>query len=91
MDIMKILLKVIQKLASCNKYVGQALVPYYRQLLPPMNLFKSRTKTTYDKVSTNERFDEDLAELIQETLEVLEQTGGEVIHLYLLFRMHIFI
>lgn len=39
-EIVAITLKILQTLVSCNEAVGEALVPYFRQLLPIMNLFK---------------------------------------------------
>lgn len=35
-------LKVIQKLITTVDMAGVALVPYYRQILPIMNIFKER-------------------------------------------------
>lgn len=39
-DIVQITLKIIQTLVTCSETVGRALVPYYRQILPVLNLFK---------------------------------------------------
>ena len=74
---MAVVLKIIQKLTTCHNLAGQALVPYYRQILPSLNLFKNKTRSTMDKVSGNTRFNEDMAELINDTLDLLDQTGGE--------------
>lgn len=35
-------LKVLQHLVKSGDMVGEALVPYYRQILPTLNLFKER-------------------------------------------------
>ena len=35
-------LKALQLLVKSGEYIGQALVPYYRQLLPIFNIFKSK-------------------------------------------------
>lgn len=35
-------LKVIQHVVECADLVGEALVPYYRQILPVFNLFKNK-------------------------------------------------
>ena len=35
-------LKALQQLARSGDFIGQALVPYYRQLLPIFNIFKSK-------------------------------------------------
>lgn len=74
MNIMSTVLRIIQKLVRCHKYAGLALVPYYRQLLPSLNLFKGRSRRS---MAGDGAYQEDTAELIQETLEVLESTGGE--------------
>ena len=36
------MLKVLQKLVVSGKMVGEALVPYYRQILPVFNLLKNK-------------------------------------------------
>ena len=38
-------LHVIQQLVLSYEYVGEALVPYYRQILPMFNLFKNKNRT----------------------------------------------
>lgn len=59
-----------------NSAVGQALVPYYRQILPVFNLFRSKEKNLGDKFDFNQRRRLDLGELIRETLELMEMSGG---------------
>ncbi|XP_025836894.1 parkin coregulated gene protein-like [Agrilus planipennis] len=44
--IMCTVLKVMQALVKCDDMVGEALVPYYRQLLPVLNLYKERNGET---------------------------------------------
>ena len=41
-EIISIALKILQALVTCSDTIGEALVPYYRQILPVMNLFKIR-------------------------------------------------
>jgi hypothetical protein len=41
-DIVCNTLKVIQRLVTSADLVGQALVPYYRQILPVLNFFKGK-------------------------------------------------
>lgn len=41
-------LKVLQHLVSQVEMAGVALVPYYRQILPVLNLFKDKNGTTSD-------------------------------------------
>jgi hypothetical protein len=39
---MCIALKKIQKLVLAGEMIGEALVPYYRQILPVFNMFKNK-------------------------------------------------
>ena len=41
-----IVLQLLQKLVVSAELVGEALVPYYRQILPILNLFKNRNLNT---------------------------------------------
>jgi len=59
--------------------IGEALVPYYRQILPIFNLCKSKKLNIGDKIDYGQRKKINIGDLIQETLEFFEQTGGEVI------------
>jgi len=70
-------LKKIQKLVLSGEMIGEALVPYYRQILPVFNMFKNKRLNIGDKIDYAQRKNENLSELIQETLEVLEKHGGE--------------
>ena len=45
-SIICVTLKVLQHLVTSAEMVGEALVPYYRQILPILNLFKVRYFTT---------------------------------------------
>ena len=67
-------LKVLQALVRCDNGtndVGEALVPYYRQILPIMNLF-IRCPVVQSEIGGSPS----LGALIQETLEALERHGG---------------
>ena len=57
--------------------VGEALVPYYRQILPVMNLLKPRNKNLGDAIEYSQRKGENIGDIIQETLELMEKHGGE--------------
>jgi len=76
-DIISVVLKVIQKLVTCADMIGEALVPYYRQILPIFNIFKQKNVNSGDKIDYSQRKRHNIGELIQETLELLETTGGE--------------
>ncbi len=72
-------LKLIQKLLLSDEMVGQTLVPYYRQLLPILNIFKGKNLNLGDKIDYKQRKRQNIGDLIQETLEMLETYGGEVL------------
>jgi len=70
-------LKMLQKLIKSNEMIGEAMVPYYRQILPILNLFSQKHLNLGDKIDYSQRKKENLGELIQETLELFERHGGE--------------
>lgn len=69
-------LKVLQKMVQCCSYVGEALVPYYRQLLSVFNLFITKRVNCGDAIDYGQRRQENLGDLILETLNQLESHGG---------------
>ena len=63
--------------ASRKGLVGRALVPYYRQLLPVLNIFCEATKTQVtDKIEYSQRRGTNVQDTITETLGMLEVYGG---------------
>jgi len=70
-------LKILQTLVLSAEMVGEALVPYYRQILPIFNLYKQRTPSTFDQMDYSQRKRTNIGSLIDETLEILETHGGE--------------
>ena len=54
-EIIAIVLKILQKLVQSGEMIGEALVPYYRQILPIFNLFKNRNINTGDKIDYSQR------------------------------------
>lgn len=77
-------LKIMQALVNCDVAVsggagliGQALVPYYRQLLPILNIFINKNKNSGDGIDYGQRKRLNMGELINNTLEQLEIHGGE--------------
>lgn len=77
-------LKILQALVNCDVAVsggagliGQALVPYYRQILPVLNIFINKNDNLGDKFDYGQRKRLNLGELIIQTLEQLEVHGGE--------------
>nr|XP_049595544.1 parkin coregulated gene protein isoform X3 [Syngnathus scovelli] len=70
-------LKVLQHLVMSGDTVGESLVPYYRQILPILNIFKNKNINSGDGIDYSQQKRENVGDLIQETLEVLERYGGE--------------
>lgn len=70
-------LQVLQALVRCSDTIGEALVPYYRQILPMLNLFKTKNRNQGDKIDYAQRKSSNLGDLIIETLELFEQHGGD--------------
>jgi hypothetical protein len=71
--------KVIQTLVLAgngSSGIGEALVPYFRQLLPTMNIFKNANSNLKDGFDYSQRKRLCLGDLIEETLEILERFGG---------------
>lgn len=87
-----IALRLLQQLAMASQQSGQALVPYYRQLLPILNLFLTRNQARAcihrcwcprslkqrlgDRIMYSQQEQRCLGDLIAATLQVLERTGG---------------
>jgi len=76
-EVIATLLKVLQKLVLSGEMIGEALVPYYRQILPVFNLFKASGVNIGDQIDYGQRLRSNLGELIDETLEIFEIHGGE--------------
>ncbi|KAK6644875.1 hypothetical protein RUM43_001151 [Polyplax serrata] len=70
-------LKILQHLVMSADMIGEALVPYYRQILPVLNMFCTKNKNLWDGIDYAQQRRENVGDLIQETLEVLERYGGE--------------
>jgi len=76
-EVIPTILKILQKLVLSGEMIGEALVPYYRQLLPVMNLFRNSQKNIGDGIDYGQRLRSNLGELIDETLEIFEIHGGD--------------
>jgi len=70
-------LKVLQKLVGSGELIGEALVPYYRQILPVLNLYKNKNSNMGDAIEYGQRTRTNMGDLIHETLQQLELRGGE--------------
>merc|ERR1719201_796774 len=76
-EIMTTALKVLRALVLSGEMIGDALVPYYRQILPIFNIFKNANMNLGDKIDYSQRKRMNLGDLIEETLEIFEIHGGE--------------
>lgn len=70
-------LKILQQLVHSAPLVGEALVPYYRQILPILNIFKNKNANMGDAIDYGQQKRLNIGDLIQETLEAFERTGGD--------------
>ncbi len=77
LQVICITLQLLQKLVCSADLIGEALVPYYRQLLPIFNLYKAKNKNIGDRIDYGQREANCLGSLISETLALFEQKGGE--------------
>jgi hypothetical protein len=71
------MLKVLQKLVVSGDMIGEALVPYYRQILPIFNLLKNKNINIGDQIDYSQQKRCNVGDLIDETLELFETHGGE--------------
>jgi hypothetical protein len=77
LEVMSTTLKVLQNLVLSGEMIGEALVPYYRQILPTFNIFKSKKLNTGHEIDYSQRKRNNVGDLIDETLEIFEIHGGE--------------
>ena len=63
-EIIATMLKIIQKLVLSGEMIGEALVPYYRQILPIFNIFRNNNTNIGDKMEYNQRKRQNLGDLI---------------------------
>merc|ERR1719263_1256105 len=76
-EVMATTLKLLQTLVLAGEMIGEALVPYYRQILPIMNIFINNKLNNGHAMDYSQRKRHNLGELIDETLEIFELHGGE--------------
>ena len=83
-DVIVKVLKILQSLVNSDiavsggsGLIGQALVPYYRQILPVLNIFINNNDNLGDSIDYGQRKRQNLGDLIMQTLEQLEIHGGE--------------
>ncbi|KAK9533802.1 hypothetical protein VZT92_008898 [Zoarces viviparus] len=72
-QVMCIMLKVLKHLVVSGDNVGEALVPYFRQILPIFRIFKEKNNIGDGEYGEG---GENIGQLIGETLELFECHGG---------------
>jgi len=77
LHILQVLVQADIKDASSSGLIGQALVPYYRQILPVFNIFKDDNQNIGDAIEYGQRKRAVIGDLVGETLELFEKFGGE--------------
>jgi hypothetical protein len=76
-ELMATMIKVLQTLVLSGEMIGEALVPYYRQILPVFNIYRGKNENIGDKMEYGQRKKMNLGDLIAETLQIFEIHGGE--------------
>merc|ERR1712178_140594 len=76
-ELMTTMMKVLQSLVLSGEMIGEALVPYYRQILPVFNIYKNKNNNRCDHIEYSQRKRMCIGDLIAETLEIFEVHGGE--------------
>ena len=67
---------IVQALVKADTLISEALVPYYRQILPVFNEFLLANVNLGDRIEYGQRKRQNLSDIINETLEEMERTGG---------------
>mmetsp|Transcript_16843 Transcript_16843/g.50470 ORF Transcript_16843/g.50470 Transcript_16843/m.50470 type:complete len:310 (-) Transcript_16843:1059-1988(-) len=75
--VMCITMQLLQKLVLSADLVGEALVPYYRQVLPILNMYKNKNKNLGDGIDYGQKNYDCLGELVADTLAIFELKGGD--------------
>jgi hypothetical protein len=70
------LMQVIQALVKADPLISEALVPYYRQILPVFQEFLLANINLGDRIEYGQRKKLNLSDLIVQTLEEMEKSGG---------------
>jgi len=69
-------LRILQLLVEADVMAGPALVPYFRQILPVFNQYFNHNVNIGDHIYYGQRKNENIGDLINETLELFERKGG---------------
>ena len=75
-QVVAVTLQLLQKLVLSCELAGEALVPYYRQLLPIFNLYINSNKNLGDRIDYGQFHSVCLGEQVLKTLALFEARGG---------------
>lgn len=81
--VIKVLAKMIESKVQREHYtpqtsnIGLALVPYYRQILPVLNIFLAKNANVGDQICYDQKAQNNLGDNILSLLHVMEDHGGE--------------
>jgi hypothetical protein len=75
-DVMCVALKVIQHLVTVCDGAADALVRYFRQLLPIFNIFRNSNENLGDAIAYGQRKHKNVGDLISDTLAVIETNAS---------------
>ena len=64
------------RMMQLDEYVGRVVVKYYRQILPVFRMFKNRNINLGDGIYYGQKDEENVGDLVDETLGMVERTGG---------------
>jgi hypothetical protein len=70
------LMQIIQALAKVDSLISEALVPYYRQILPVFQEFLLANIHFGHRIEFGQRKKLNLSDLIVQTLKEMEKSGG---------------
>lgn len=73
-DVIIATLSAIRQLLTTGPYIGRALVPYYRQILPIFNLMRAVNVNIGDKIDFCARGH--VGDHVEQTLQLMERCGG---------------
>ncbi|CAM6069150.1 unnamed protein product [Sphagnum tenellum] len=76
-SVINITLMLLMKLVQSEEMIGESLVPYYRQLLPILAIFKNNVVNIGDNIDYAQQKKMCTGDLVQATLEMFEQHGGD--------------
>jgi hypothetical protein len=75
-EVMCVALKVLQTLVTTTPGASDDLVPYFRQLLPVLNIYYRCNENIGDSIMYGQRKQNNIGDLISETLMLIEQNSS---------------